>query len=66
MQGRLRARLVCARLTTRRWGGHDRGGRFRDEVKLQAAPASPETPRVIAEVARFTDAQPTQTQATAT
>ena len=34
--------------------------RFRDEASLRAALASPETPRVMADVPRFTDAKPTQ------
>ena len=34
--------------------------RFRDEMAMRAALASPETPRVMADVARFTDAEPTQ------
>ena len=37
--------------------------RFRDEAALRAALASPETPRVMADVARFTDAQPAQSLA---
>ncbi len=34
--------------------------RFRDEVAMQAALASPETPEVMADVGRFTDAKQTQ------
>ena len=34
--------------------------RFRDEAALHAALASPATPRVMADVARFTDARPAQ------
>ena len=34
--------------------------RFLDEASMRAALASPETPRVMADVARFTDAKPTQ------
>ena len=37
--------------------------KFRDEAALQAALASPETPRVMADVPGFTDAQPVQTRA---
>ena len=37
--------------------------RFRDDAALRAALASPETPRVMADVARFTDARPTQSVA---
>ncbi len=37
--------------------------RFRDEAALQAALASPGTPRVMADVARFTDATPVQSRA---
>ncbi len=37
--------------------------RFRDEAALRAALASPETPRVMADVGRFTDAQPKQSLA---
>ncbi len=34
--------------------------RFRDEAAMRAALASPETPRVMADVAHFTDAPPAQ------
>ncbi len=34
--------------------------RFRDEAAMRAALASPETPRVMADVVRFTDALPKQ------
>ncbi len=34
--------------------------RFRDEASMHAALASPTTPRVMADVAHFTDAQPAQ------
>ena len=34
--------------------------RFRDEASMRAVLSSPETPRVMADVARFTDAQPVQ------
>ena len=34
--------------------------RFRDEAAMRAALVSPETPRVMADVARFTDAIPVQ------
>ena len=37
--------------------------RFRDEAAMRAALASPETPRVMADVARFTDAKPMQSLA---
>ena len=37
--------------------------RFRDKAALSAALASPETPRVMADVARFTDAKPAQSVA---
>ena len=37
--------------------------RFRDDSAMRAALASPETPRVLADVARFTDARPTQSVA---
>ena len=37
--------------------------RFRDEAAMRAAFASPETSRVMADVARFTDARPTQSLA---
>ncbi len=37
--------------------------RFRDEAAMRAALASSETPRVMADVAQFTDAKPTQTLA---
>ena len=37
--------------------------RFRDEAALRAALASPETPRVMADVARFTDSEPIQSVA---
>ena len=37
--------------------------RFRDEAAIRAALASPETPRVMADVARFTDATPEQSLA---
>ncbi len=37
--------------------------RFRDEASLRAALASPETPLVMADVARFTDAKPAQSLA---
>ena len=36
---------------------------FRDEVALQAALGSPETARVMADVERFTDAEPAQSRA---
>lgn len=39
--------------------------RFRDEAALQAALASSKTPRVMADVARFTDAKPAQSRAAA-
>ena len=39
--------------------------RFRDEAALQAALAAPETPRVMGDVAHFTDAQPAQSRAAA-
>ena len=34
--------------------------RFRDEASMRAALASPDTPRVMADVIRFTDARPAQ------
>ena len=34
--------------------------RFRDEAAMRAALASPTTPRVMADIARFTDATPAQ------
>ena len=37
--------------------------KFRDEAALQAALASPETPRVMADVPGFTDAKPAQSRA---
>ncbi len=37
--------------------------RFRDETAMRAALASPETPRVMADVPRFTDAKPAQSLA---
>ena len=37
--------------------------RFRDETAMRAALASSETPHVMADVARFTDAEPAQTLA---
>ena len=37
--------------------------KFRDEAALRAALASPETPRVMADVPSFTDAKPSQSQA---
>ena len=37
--------------------------RFRDKTALRAALASPETSRVMADVARFTDARPAQSLA---
>ncbi len=37
--------------------------RFDDEASMRAALASPETPRVMADVARFTDARPAQSLA---
>ena len=37
--------------------------RFRDDGAMQAALASPETPRMMADVAHFTDAKPTQSLA---
>ena len=36
---------------------------FRDEAALQAALGSPQTPRVMADVAHFTDAKPSQSRA---
>ena len=36
---------------------------FRDEAAIGAALGSPQTPRVMADVARFTDAKPTQSRA---
>ena len=36
---------------------------FRDEAALQAALASPDTPRVMADVAKFTTAEPVQRRA---
>ncbi len=38
--------------------------KFRDEAALQTALASPETPRVMADVPSITDADPVQTRAT--
>ena len=38
--------------------------RFRDEAAMRTALASPDTPRVMADVARFTEAKPTQSLAT--
>ena len=37
--------------------------RFRDEAAMRGALASPVTPRVMADVARFTEAQPAQSLA---
>ena len=37
--------------------------RFRDEAAMRAALASPETPRVMADIAHFTDATPAQSLA---
>ena len=37
--------------------------KFRDKAALQAALASPETPRVMADVPGFTDAKPVQARA---
>ena len=37
--------------------------RFHDEAAMRAALASPETPRVMADVPRFTDANPAQSLA---
>ena len=37
--------------------------RFRDDASMRAALASPDTPRVMADVARFTDSQPAQSVA---
>ena len=37
--------------------------RFRDEAAVQAALSSPETPRVMADIACFTDAEPAQSLA---
>lgn len=37
--------------------------RFRDEAAMRVALASPETPRVMEDVAHFTDAQPAQSVA---
>ncbi len=37
--------------------------RFRDAAAVEAAFASPETPRVMADVARFTDAAPARARA---
>ena len=37
--------------------------RFRDEAAMRAALTSPETPRVMADVARFTDVAPSQSLA---
>ena len=37
--------------------------KFSDEAALQAALASPETPRVMADVPGFTDAKPSQSRA---
>ncbi len=49
------------------WPANDGAGtiaiakcRFRDEASMRAALASPETPRVMADVDRFTDAKPEQ------
>ena len=39
------------------------GCRFRDDAAVEAAFASPETPRVMADVARFTDAAPARARA---
>ncbi len=36
---------------------------FRDEAAVEAALASPETPRIMADVAKFTDATPSQSRA---
>ena len=36
---------------------------FRDEAALKAALASPQTPRVMADIPRFTDAKPSQSRA---
>ena len=38
---------------------------FRDEASLQSALAAPDTPKVMADVPRFTDTQPQQRRATA-
>ena len=52
------------------WPAEDGGGtiaiaecRFRDEAAMRAALASPETPHVMADVIRFTDAKPAQSLA---
>ena len=37
--------------------------KFRDEAALQASLASPDTPRVMADVAKFTTAKPSQSRA---
>ena len=37
--------------------------RFSDEAALSAALVSPETPKVMADIAHFTDAKPVQTRA---
>lgn len=37
--------------------------RFRDEAALKAALGAPESPRVMADVAKFTDAKPSQSRA---
>ena len=37
--------------------------RFRDKASMRIALASPETPRVMADIARFTDAEPVQSLA---
>ncbi len=37
--------------------------RFRDEAAMRAALVAPETPRVMADVTRFTDARPAQSLA---
>ncbi len=37
--------------------------RFRDEAAMRAALASPETPRVMADIDQFTDAKPAQSLA---
>lgn len=39
--------------------------KFRDEAALKAALAAPETPRVMADLPKFTDAKPAQSRASA-
>lgn len=39
--------------------------RFRDEAAMRAALASSKTPRVMADIVKFTDAQPAQSRAAA-